>query len=298
VTATSVPAADGRRLGALREVALALLAAAAYFGVRNLTEGDETDAVRHATDLFALERRLYLDLEAAAQELVASRQWLVDAVNWIYIWGHWPVIIPVMVGLYLASRHHYRRLRNAFFISGAIGLVIFATYPVAPPRLADLGLLDTVTLHSHSYRVLQPPGFTNRYAALPSLHAGWNLILSVVVWQAVSRWWVRGLLVALATAMGFSVVATANHFVLDVVLGVALALLGLAVAGALERRSANGGGWRVGRWASARRQAGPAGTGGVPRGSAVRSGGVSPGHRRRRPRSPVDVGATTAQRAL
>lgn len=211
------------------EIGLAVLAAVAYFGVRNLTEGRTDRALAHAVDLFAFEQDLHLDLEARIQAVV-DEQWLVNVVNWVYIWGHWPVIITSMVALYWLRPEHYVRLRNAFFISGAIGLVIFALYPVAPPRLAGLGLVDTVTIHSHSYRVLQPPGFTNRYAALPSLHAGWNLILAVVVWQAVARWWVRAGLVALATAMTFSVVATANHFVLDVIAGISLAVFGLLVA--------------------------------------------------------------------
>ena len=72
------------------------------------------------------------------------------------------------------------------FISGLIGFAFFAAFPVAPPRLADRGIVDTVTEYSESYRALQPPALTNKYAAFPSLHAGWNLV-GIVLFQATTH---------------------------------------------------------------------------------------------------------------
>ena len=92
--------------------------------------------------------------------------------NWIYIWGHWPVILTAAIVLYRLRPERYTLLRNAMFVSGVIGFLFFALLPVAPPRLADPSLIDTVTLHSEAYRALQPPGLTNQYAAFPSLHFG------------------------------------------------------------------------------------------------------------------------------
>lgn len=84
----------------------------------------------------------------------------------------------------------YSVFRNAFFISGTIGIIIFVLYPVAPPRLADVGVVDTVTMYSSSYRVLQPPAFVNQYAAVPSLHFGWDLLMGIAL-VTQSRWRVR-----------------------------------------------------------------------------------------------------------
>ena len=95
-------------------------------------------------------------------------------------------------------------------LSGAIGMVIFALWPVAPPRLADLGLVDTVTEYSRSYRVLQPPAFTNQYAAMPSLHMGWDLLIGLAIIVAASRLWVRVIGGLLPVLMGWAVVATAE----------------------------------------------------------------------------------------
>ena len=158
--------------------------------------------------------------------------------NWIYIWGHWPVIIVTMTWLAWQHRDVFLRLRNGMLVSGGIGLVIFATYPVAPPRLADQGLVDTVTRSSESYRVLQPPEFVNQYAAMPSLHSGWDLLIGIAIFTAATTTWLRIVGVVLPIAMMFAVVATANHFVLDVVAGVLLALVGHAVALGIERRRA------------------------------------------------------------
>jgi hypothetical protein len=58
-----------------------------------------------------------------------------------------------------------------------MGLCVYTTYPVAPPRLAGMGFVDTITEQSSSYRVLQPPAFVNQYAAMPSLHVGWDLLV-------------------------------------------------------------------------------------------------------------------------
>src|SRR5829696_4116983 len=84
----------------------------AYFGVRGLTESDVGTAREHAADIVGLERALGLFFEPSAQDAVAGHQWLVTLANWVYIWGHWPVIIGT--ALWLAVRHPngYRFLRN------------------------------------------------------------------------------------------------------------------------------------------------------------------------------------------
>ncbi len=213
-----------------RQLALIVAAALLYFGVRGQTEAAESLAVAHGFDLLAFERSILLDVEVALQQLILPYQWAVTAVNWIYIWGHWPVIAATLVWLYRTRRLDFLVLRNALFLSGAIGLVIFAAYPVAPPRLLPVGFVDTVTELSTSYRVLQPPSLVNKYAALPSLHVGWNLLVGLAVFRAGTSWFVRGFGILSPLAMVAAVVLTGNHYVVDAALGVAVALTGLALA--------------------------------------------------------------------
>jgi membrane-associated phospholipid phosphatase len=129
----------------------------------------------------------------------------------------------------MTRRERYMLLRNAMFLSGAIGFAFFALLPVAPPRLADPSLMDTVTLHSEAYRALQPPGLTNQYAAFPSLHFGWNVLVGVAVWGATRNVPLRLLSVVGPAAMAAAVVLTANHYVLDLVGGLAIVLFALWV---------------------------------------------------------------------
>jgi hypothetical protein len=232
--ASPLLAAGWRRAGApsrfLLEVLIVAVAFVAYFGVRGLTEGDGAVAVDNAWSLIELEESLGLYREPAMQGWIIDSRLLVDLLNWIYIWGHWPVIAIVAGWLYTSRHARYVLLRDAFFISGGIGLVVFLLYPVAPPRLLEIGMVDTITEHSHAYRVLQPPAIANQYAAMPSLHFGWNLLIGLGVAQETHHRALRAASLALPIAMGFTVVLTANHFILDVVAGGALVLFGLLVA--------------------------------------------------------------------
>lgn len=222
--------------GLAREVLLIALAILLYFAIRNATAGNAADAFANAGRLVRIEDALGIDWEAGLQSATVSSGVLVTLANWVYIWGHWPVILGVATWLYLRRPRHYLLLRNAMFASGLIGFLFFALFPVAPPRLLGLGLVDTVTERSDAYRALQPPGLTNQYAAFPSLHAGWNVLLGIVLVLAVASLAVRLVAVALPVAMALAVVATANHFVIDVAAGVAVVLVGLAIALFLQRR--------------------------------------------------------------
>lgn len=222
--------------GPIRELLLALSGGLLYFAVRGLMSRSAEAAIDNANTLVSLENALRFYWEPAWQGLIVNDQALVTLVNWAYIYLHWPVIGAVAVWLFLRHRAEYVVYRNAFIISGAIGLVLFVLFPVAPPRLAELGLTDTVTAHSNAYRFLQPPAFVNQYAAFPSLHFGWNLLIGLAIYRN-SRWWIiRVAGLVLPAIMLFAIVATANHYLIDAIAGGALSLTALAVA----------------RWASAR----------------------------------------------
>ena len=216
-----------------RELLLIAFAAATYAGVRAATEGSVAAATENGERLLRLERALGLAWEETLQSVLLTTDLLVTLGNWVYIWGHWPVIVTVAVVLYVYRHSSYTLLRNAMFISGAIGFLFFVLWPVAPPRLLDVGLVDTVLERSRSYRALQPPSLTNQYAAFPSLHFGWNLLVGIVLFQSFRHRGIRVFAVAMPIAMALAVVATANHFVIDVLAGTVVVLLGLLSAKAL-----------------------------------------------------------------
>jgi len=225
-----------RLLWMLGQAGVVLLGVFVYFRIRGLTETSPGVAHEHAQDVVAIEESLGIAWEDELQALVAPSEALQTFANWIYIWGHWPVIVVTMSWLVWRNREVFLRLRDAMLISGLLGMLVFVTYPVAPPRLAALGLVDTVTESSDAYRVLQPPAFVNQYAAMPSLHSGWDLLVGISIVAAASTVTLKLVGYAMPMLMAFAVVATANHFLLDVVAGVSLVLVGHVAALALERQ--------------------------------------------------------------
>jgi hypothetical protein len=229
------PAKGSERRAIAHEVILVVAAWLLYFGIRAVSQGREAAAIAHARTVVHLEQALGMNWESTIQSAALDRHWLMTAANWVYIWGHWPVIAGAAVWLWRRDRDTYRLLRDAMFLSGAVGLAVFALYPVAPPRLAPFGLVDSVMRWSHAYRALQPPSLTNPYAAMPSLHFGWDLLVGIMLVLRARHVLVRAAGVLLPAAMALAVVATANHFVIDVVAGGVLALAGLWAAVALRR---------------------------------------------------------------
>ena len=221
------------------QVLIVTVAALIYFGVRMLTKGAEVAAFKNAYNLLTFESTLGLDLEAWSQSAVLDYHWMVTVFNWVYIWLHWPVIFGALLLLYYYNRHRYTLMRNAMIVSGALGLVFFTFFPVAPPRFFD-GFTDTVAELSTSYKYLQPPSVVNKYAALPSFHVGWNVLAGVVLFRSTRSIPVRILAVASPLLMSVAVVLTGNHWVIDGFVGTALALIGLYAAHRL--------GWLTRRW--------------------------------------------------
>lgn len=222
--------------GFFREVGIVALAAYIYFFVRGLIHAREAEALDNARWLVSKERAFGIYHELRFQEMILDRQWLVDLANAVYIYGHWPVVVGTLTWLFVKHREMFPVFRSAMLVSGAIGIVFFILFPMAPPRfLGDLGFVDTVTMHSQAYRVLQPPSLTNQFAAMPSLHVGWNLLMGIAIVSFASNrlWKVFGVLMPLA--MYLATIVTANHYFLDGVVGSTLALVGLAIAWKISR---------------------------------------------------------------
>ena len=233
--AATAAAAYVRVRSVLFEVVIVVAGVVTYFGVRGLTSTSPEVAIDHAHDIVALEELLALDHEQWLQDLVVPSDAMSTFFNWIYIWGHWPVIVATLLWLALRHRTIYLRLRNGMMASGGLGLLVYTTYPVAPPRLANLGMVDTVTERSQAYRVLQPPAFVNQYAAMPSLHVGWDLLVGLAILAAATATWLRVVGALMPVLMVLATIATANHYLLDAIAGIVFALAGLWIALVVEK---------------------------------------------------------------
>ena len=216
------------------QVVMITVAGLAYFGARMVTKGADSLAFSNAQDLIAFERSLGIYVERTAQQLVLDNRAIVTFFNWVYIWFHWPVVLGSFFFLYRNAKGTFVLYRNAIFVSGAIGLIIFITYPVAPPRFLD-GFTDTVAELSTSYKFWQPPSIVNKYAALPSFHVGWNLLAGVMLFHATKTRAIRVFAVMSPALMTAAVVFTANHYIIDAIVGVAIAMVGLGGAVMIRR---------------------------------------------------------------
>lgn len=218
-----------RRAAFLRESMVVLSAYFLYFLIRGATEERASEAIDRALALEALEERLRIFIEVDLQQAVIDQAWLIELANGVYIWGHWPVIGGIGLWLYFTRHDRYTTYRNTLLVSGAIGVAIFALFPTAPPRLANPELVDTIVQRTDYYRVMQPPQLTNQYAAVPSLHFGWNLLMGMALIRESSNQGLRLLGWVLPPLMVVATVVTANHYVLDLVAGAVVVLIGLVI---------------------------------------------------------------------
>lgn len=221
----------------LMEAALLVGAMLAYWLMRGAIPERIAESFSRANDIIRLEERLDIFVEPRWQQFIIDNLALVKIANWIYLWAHLPLLIAGGIWIYLRSRERYRVYRNALLISAAAGLFFYTFFPVAPPRLLpEWGFVDTIVLLNPENYNLQPSFLVNHYAAVPSLHVGWALLVGVALFDVDRRVPMRAFALLLPTAMFFSVVLTANHFILDVIVGTAIVVVAIAIAFALDRR--------------------------------------------------------------
>ena len=237
-----------------REAGIAASTAFVYFVIRGSVVDRVDEATARGSSLFDLEHSLGIAWEPAMQDWILGSPLLIDFFNGVYFWAHMPLIIGVALWLFWKRPRVYRLIRNAFVVSAAIGLTLYFALPLAPPRFfPELGFVDTMALYAQANYQAQEVGFfANPYAAMPSLHFGWALLIGIGLWltrPAPRRGWrlarpIVGLFAGLiVVGQFFAVVLTGNHWILDAVAGAVVAGAGLAVvlvwASRSERKGKN-----------------------------------------------------------
>ncbi len=222
------------------ELALVAFAFLLYFLVRGAVVDREAEALSHALRVIEIEEKTGLYWEPTLNEWISGKEALAQFFNQVYFWLDFPFIVAVGLWMYFAGhRHAYTVARDALLASGAIALVVYALFPLMPPRLlAEHGyaFVDTLKQYSSaSYQADSTAPFVNPYAAMPSLHYGWAVLVGGVLFWTTSNPWVRALALLLPVGQFLAIVFSANHFVLDAFAGLGVAVLGLLIAVALQR---------------------------------------------------------------
>jgi hypothetical protein len=186
---------------------------------------------------------LGLAWEQSLQRAFLALPDLVTALNVFYFVGHFLFTGIFFVWLYRRSRSGFRSFRDGFLIATAISVLVHWVFPTAPPRLAGVGLEDTLLLFS-GIDIGSPTSsaYSNPVAAVPSLHAAYALGVGIGVIRYAQARWARWAGFVYPPLVVLTIVVTGNHFVLDAVAGIAVLGVGFLAARWWRGRSRDGDG--------------------------------------------------------
>jgi hypothetical protein len=218
------------------QVGLFVLAYLLYSIGRWITVGDLDVAKANADWIMDAEHAVGVATEGTVQRALDGT-WILWVLNHLYLAAQLVVLPGSLFFLYKKSRPLYEKLRNTILATWLLSLPIYAAFPVAPPRLADVGLVDTITQQTgFALDSKLTTSFYNELAAVPSLHVGFAVAIGIALAAAVGNRWLKALLLMWGPIIGLAVVATGNHFVFDIVAGVLVSAAGYGV-GTLVARS-------------------------------------------------------------
>src|SRR5829696_7609236 len=208
------------------QVALFLLAYLVYSGARYFTVGDLGDATANAHWIVDLEDHLDLGVEGAVQQALTGT-WALWALNHIYLAAQLVVLPGALWLLHRNARPVYASLRNTVLATWLLSIPVYGLFPVAPPRLAGIGMVDTISSQTgFAMDSSLTTSFYNELAAVPSLHVGFAFAIGIVVASATHHRWLKVLGHLWGPTVALAVVATGNHYVFDIAAGMVAAAVG------------------------------------------------------------------------
>lgn len=228
-----------RRLDPVIQIGLVIGLAEVYRLLRRLIPTDWPVAIANAHHVIHLEQALHFEWEGDLQRAFLAVPTLVKAMNWFYLSSHFVVTGAFFIWLYWRNREGFAIFRDGFLLGTAIALVIHWRYPTAPPRLAGIGIKDTIDYYSH-LNIGKPhhERFSNPVAAVPSLHAGWAIALGAGLLLYARSWTVKICGVVYPIAVLLTIVVTGNHFFFDAIAGALVMAVGFAATVPFRGRAA------------------------------------------------------------
>jgi membrane-associated phospholipid phosphatase len=225
------------RMDLLRQVSLFCGAYLVYRLVEGAADHSSALAYAHATQIISLEHSLHIFVEPSIQSWASGSHLLMVIATYVYINAQTTVMTAILFYFYFAQNRHYYFLRNMLFAAMAIGLIGYLFYPTMPPRfLPNWGFVDTISnVTGASQRGLLESWFFNPYAAIPSMHVAFALMFGGTLARISRSWVVRIFWGCWPLMVAFVTVITANHFLIDAVLGALTAAIAAVVAFRLAR---------------------------------------------------------------
>ncbi len=222
----------------LRQIVLFCGAYYAYRIVRGIVDERAAAAFANARELVGLERGLHLFFEPHVQAFAEAHLVLIHFASAMYINSHFVITTVGLAWIYLRRNERFYFVRNMFMVAMGLALVMYVVYPTAPPRLLpELGFNDSV---AHFTGVKPDSGaeelLVNPYAAVPSMHVCFALMLGLPMARMVRRRWAAALWRVYPALITWAVIATANHWWMDAALGAVTAAVAAAFAAGLFAR--------------------------------------------------------------
>src|SRR3954452_21064750 len=227
-----------------------LLFAGAYYlyrVVRGLVDGHPNIAYQHARDIVNLERSLHTFVETDVQRWAIDHSLFIHAANWMYVNSHFLVTTTFLIWLYIARNHAYYFVRNMFMVAMVFALVGYVVFPAAPPRFfPEWGFTDSVADYFGQGASQTAGVLYNPYAAMPSMHVAFALMIAVRAIQLFRHRAIKALWMLYPLLVTFVVISTGNHFWLDAAFGVVVALCSAVLAKtAFARARPDAWAWRT-----------------------------------------------------
>jgi hypothetical protein len=231
-------------LDLLRQISLFVSAFLVYDLVRGLVEGRATAAFQNARELISIERALHVFVEPSVQTWASGSHVVMVASSWLYVNAQTSITLAALIYLYVRHNRNFYFVRNMLMIAMPIALVSYVVFPTAPPRLMpEWGFIDTVSdVTAVGSNGSMTSLFTNPLAAVPSMHVAFALMIGWTLARLARHPAVRVLWLVYPFVITFVIVVTANHFILDAVLGALTA--GIAACGASWLARARPAAWR------------------------------------------------------
>jgi hypothetical protein len=229
-----------------RQALLFFVAYNGYQVVRGIADGRHAAAIANGLHIMHLERSLGTFFEPGLQQAFLAHQWVIDLANWMYFNSHFVITTAFLVWLYLRRNDNFNFVRNMFLVAMGLALLGYGLFPTAPPRMfPDSGFTDTISAFTNSH---QDSSFTgllvNPYAAVPSMHIAFSLMIAVPAMNLVRSAWARALWSTYPLAVFFVIIVTANHFWFDAAAGAAVACMAAATSRQLARLRPDAWSWR------------------------------------------------------
>src|SRR5829696_5173191 len=192
-----------------------------------------------------LEKGLGTFFEPGLQSLFLDHRWVVDFANFLYMNSHFVVTTAFLVWLYLFRNEHFYFVRNMFLVAMGLALVGYALLPTAPPRLfPSEGFTDTIASFTGDAQDSKTASLLlNQYAAVPSMHIAFSLMVGVSASALTQNAAARALWKAYPVVVFFVIIATGNHYWFDAAAGAAVACLAVLSAAQLARLRPDAWGW-------------------------------------------------------